>query len=60
LDFINRKHFGPLPSWLLQSLMDEVTRPRSSEEDDAARRLNLGHGTLGNWLSAVHNAKGQK
>lgn len=37
---------------VLRLIMQEAQRTRSPEEDAAARRLILGHGTLGAYMAA--------
>jgi hypothetical protein len=42
---------------ILKLIDEESRRPRSQEECDAARRLNLGHGTIREWFEAKSNSR---
>jgi hypothetical protein len=42
---------------ILRLIIEDANRPRSKEEDEAARRFVLGSGNIAEYMTAKHNAK---
>lgn len=42
---------------ILRLIIEDANRPRSKEEDEAARRFVLGSGTIAEYVTAKHKTK---